>query len=220
MDFISPVYPSNFDDFSPFFNSGGTDDEFAYGLGEVSPYDFDQTLSIFKSSDGFGLQFSQHLGSDSIWGSSVASAQDDAHFWNQDITTAATNVPEPCMNASRPPKADNGTPPSETTTPPKRSHKRQSPRRKDSAGNATRERNRLSATRCREKRKKHIMELETAVSQLDARRSSMQTECTKLKEQVDLIKDQLMAHAHCNHDEIDEWIRHEAKRFVKREILA
>lgn len=47
----------------------------------------------------------------------------------------------------------------------------------------------------------------------------MQAVCYKLKEQVGSIKDLLMAHAHCNHYEIDEWIRDEARRFVENDYL-
>ena len=73
--------------------------------------------------------------------------------------------------------------------------------------------------RCRDRKKKHIKELEEILSKLDARRSSMQAVCYKLKEQVGSIKNLLMAHAHCNHYEIDEWIRHEARRFVENDFL-
>lgn len=64
-----------------------------------------------------------------------------------------------------------------------------------------------------------MKELEDVLSQLDARQSSIQIKHTKLKEQVDLIKDQLIAYVHCNHDEIDQWVRHEARRFVKNDML-
>lgn len=100
-----------------------------------------------------------------------------------------------------------------------RGRKRQCAKRQDSASNATRERNRRAAMRCRDRKKKHVRELEEILSKLDARRSSMQAVCYKLKEQVGSIKDLLMAHAHCNHYEIDEWIRHEARRFVENDFL-
>ncbi|KAI6780076.1 Cyclic AMP-responsive element-binding protein-like protein [Emericellopsis cladophorae] len=78
------------------------------------------------------------------------------------------------------------------------------------------ERNRIAASKCRQKKKAWVSDLETQKSELENTNRSLQRECTELVEQVTQLKNELMGHAGCADSNIDGWLETEAKRFVQR----
>ncbi|KAI1805418.1 hypothetical protein F4811DRAFT_222214 [Daldinia bambusicola] len=76
------------------------------------------------------------------------------------------------------------------------------------------ERNRAAATKCREKKKEWVTDLEETRLDLENQHNLLKKEHSFLKNEITLIKSQLMDHANCNDPNIDRWIENEAKRFV------
>jgi len=76
------------------------------------------------------------------------------------------------------------------------------------------ERNRQAASKCRRKKKEWITDLEEARSELEITHSQLTTERSGLVSEVSMMKHQLMSHAGCNDQNIDNWIENEARRFV------
>ncbi|KAI1074130.1 hypothetical protein F5B20DRAFT_468664 [Whalleya microplaca] len=78
------------------------------------------------------------------------------------------------------------------------------------------ERNRVAATKCRQKRKEWVSDLEETRFGLESQNTHLQIEYSSLVSEVCQIRAQLMTHASCNDPNIDKWIENEAKRFVLR----
>ncbi|KAI1390995.1 uncharacterized protein F4822DRAFT_426848 [Hypoxylon trugodes] len=76
------------------------------------------------------------------------------------------------------------------------------------------ERNRVAATKCRQKKKEWVSDLEEARFGLESQNNHLQMEYTSLRDEITHIKSQLMEHASCNDPNIDKWIENEAKKFV------
>ncbi|KAI1475405.1 hypothetical protein F4774DRAFT_413928 [Daldinia eschscholtzii] len=76
------------------------------------------------------------------------------------------------------------------------------------------ERNRAAATKCRQKKKEWVTDLEETRFDLESQHNDLKKEYSNLKNEITLIKSQLMDHANCNDPNIDKWIENEAKRFV------
>ncbi|PNY23313.1 Cyclic AMP-dependent transcription factor ATF-7 [Tolypocladium capitatum] len=78
------------------------------------------------------------------------------------------------------------------------------------------ERNRVAASKCREKKKQWVHDLESTKCELEQQHASLQAECAGLLEEATQIKNWLMGHAGCGDAKIDAWIGNEAMRFVQR----
>ncbi|UKZ72540.1 hypothetical protein TrVFT333_000170 [Trichoderma virens FT-333] len=78
------------------------------------------------------------------------------------------------------------------------------------------ERNRIAASKCRQKKKEWVLELEETKSGMELRHNSLRVEYFALLDEVTRIKNQLMAHAGCNDPNINFWIEKEALRYVER----
>ena len=78
------------------------------------------------------------------------------------------------------------------------------------------ERNRVAASKCREKKKQWVQDLESAKAELEQQHASLQAECASLLDEATQIKNWLMEHATCGDANIDAWIGNEAMRFVQR----
>ncbi|KAI0166872.1 hypothetical protein GGR52DRAFT_78189 [Hypoxylon sp. FL1284] len=76
------------------------------------------------------------------------------------------------------------------------------------------EKNRAAATKCRQKKKEWVSELEEARFGLESQNNHLQMEYSSLRNEITQIKSQLMEHASCNDHNIDKWIENEAKRYV------
>ncbi|KAF4975385.1 hypothetical protein FZEAL_7836 [Fusarium zealandicum] len=77
-------------------------------------------------------------------------------------------------------------------------------------------RNRIAASKCRQKKKEWVNNLEETRYGLEHQHSSLQMEYNGLVDEVSRMKTQLMQHAACNDPNIDQWIENEARKFVQR----
>ncbi|KAH8656482.1 hypothetical protein BGZ61DRAFT_466638 [Ilyonectria robusta] len=82
------------------------------------------------------------------------------------------------------------------------------------------ERNRMSALKCRQRKKKQVRELQENLEVLGSRHSILQIEFRELRGEVSKVKNLLIAHSGCNNAEIDNWIKYEATEFVKIELTS
>ncbi|KAJ6440181.1 bZIP transcription factor domain-containing protein [Purpureocillium lavendulum] len=80
------------------------------------------------------------------------------------------------------------------------------------------ERNRIAASKCREKKKQWVHDLEARKSELEAQHAGLHAELASLADEVTTIKNYLMGHASCGDANIDLWIENEALRFVHRSV--
>ncbi|UNI19468.1 hypothetical protein JDV02_005650 [Purpureocillium takamizusanense] len=80
------------------------------------------------------------------------------------------------------------------------------------------ERNRIAASKCREKKKQWVHDLEARKSELEAQHAGLHAELASLTDEVTQIKNYLMDHASCGDANIDLWIENEALRFVHRSV--
>lgn len=78
------------------------------------------------------------------------------------------------------------------------------------------ERNRVAASKCRQKKKEWVHELEESKAEMEAKHVELQREYTVLLGEVSMIKNLLMRHAGCKDPNIDQWIGLEAKKFVQK----
>jgi len=77
------------------------------------------------------------------------------------------------------------------------------------------ERNRIAASKCREKKKQYVSDLEETKIGLETQHAHLQMEYNGLLGEVSGLKHHLMAHAKCNDPNIDRWLDNEARRFVQ-----
>ncbi|KAL2262796.1 hypothetical protein VTK26DRAFT_9435 [Humicola hyalothermophila] len=77
------------------------------------------------------------------------------------------------------------------------------------------ERNRIAASKCREKKKLYVSELEETKISLEAQHTQLQMEYNSLVGEISGLKHSLMAHAKCNDPNIDRWLNNEARKFVE-----
>lgn len=77
-------------------------------------------------------------------------------------------------------------------------------------------RNRIAASKCRQKKKEWVNNLEETRHGLEHQHSTLQTEYNDLLGEVSKMKNQLMQHAGCNDSNINQWIENEARKFVQR----
>lgn len=85
----------------------------------------------------------------------------------------------------------------------------------DSKRNRFLERNRIAASKCRQKKKEWVHDLEETKHELESRNSSLHMEHNALVAELTKMKNALMSHANCRNINIDQWIENEARRFVQ-----
>ncbi|SCO52928.1 uncharacterized protein FFMR_11247 [Fusarium fujikuroi] len=77
-------------------------------------------------------------------------------------------------------------------------------------------RNRIAASKCRQKKKVWIRELEETTKDLEIEHNALHSQYTDLMGELTTIKNQLMDHASCNDANISQWLDNEAKKYVQR----
>ncbi|KAK4151316.1 hypothetical protein C8A00DRAFT_17279 [Chaetomidium leptoderma] len=77
------------------------------------------------------------------------------------------------------------------------------------------ERNRIAASKCREKKKLYVSDLEDSKIGLERLHGELQSEVNDLTAEISALKHRLMGHAKCNDPNIDRWLNNEARRFVQ-----
>ncbi|KAK7211893.1 hypothetical protein V2G26_019071 [Clonostachys chloroleuca] len=78
------------------------------------------------------------------------------------------------------------------------------------------ERNRIAASKCRQKKKDWMHELEETERLLQSKHHNLQHEYSTVSEAVFQMKNLLMAHWSCRDHDIDQWINDEARKFVQQ----
>lgn len=76
------------------------------------------------------------------------------------------------------------------------------------------ERNRVAASKCREKKKEFVSKLEETKITLERKHHQLQMDYNSLVSEVGTLKHELMTHAKCDDPNIDRWLAIEAARFV------
>lgn len=77
-------------------------------------------------------------------------------------------------------------------------------------------RNRIAASKCRQKKKVWQHNLEEQKSDLETQHSLLQKEYNNLLNEASQMKNHLMAHASCNDRRIDQWVENEAMQFIDK----
>ncbi|KAI6767529.1 hypothetical protein HG530_005538 [Fusarium avenaceum] len=77
-------------------------------------------------------------------------------------------------------------------------------------------RNRIAASKCRQKKKEWVSNLEDTRYSLEHENNNLHKQYNGLVDELSTIKNQLMEHASCNDANINQWLDNEAKRFVQR----
>lgn len=77
------------------------------------------------------------------------------------------------------------------------------------------EKNRIAASKCREKKKKWVHDLEHNKSQLERHNMDLRLEYRGLINELNQTKSMLMSHADCNDPNITEWLNNQARRIVQ-----
>ncbi|KAF9768520.1 hypothetical protein IL306_014197 [Fusarium sp. DS 682] len=77
-------------------------------------------------------------------------------------------------------------------------------------------RNRIAASKCRQKKKEWVSNLEDTRYGLEHENHVLHKQYNGLVDELSTIKNQLMQHASCNDANIDQWLDNEAKKFVQR----
>lgn len=114
----------------------------------------------------------------------------------------ASNSPNTKENASK------------TTSKSKRGHRRS---RSDSEKKAqVKQRNRVAASKCRQKKKVKVDELKEMQSLLEAQNNELRMQFQRLREEIGQVKSDLINHTGCNDANINRWVENEAKGFVKK----
>ncbi|KAM0340859.1 hypothetical protein ACHAPU_010275 [Fusarium lateritium] len=77
-------------------------------------------------------------------------------------------------------------------------------------------RNRIAASKCRQKKKEWVSNLEETRYGLEHENNALHKQYNGLVDELSTIKTQLMQHASCNDANINQWLDNEAKKFVQR----
>lgn len=77
------------------------------------------------------------------------------------------------------------------------------------------EKNRIAASKCRQKKKVFVSELEQTKIDLERQNAHLHVEFITLLNDVSRIKNELMLHAGCKDPNIDRWFEVEARKFVQ-----
>ncbi|EXM26320.1 hypothetical protein FoTM2_011085 [Fusarium oxysporum f. sp. vasinfectum] len=77
-------------------------------------------------------------------------------------------------------------------------------------------RNRIAASKCRQKKKEWMSQLEETRKDLEGENNALHKQYNGLVDELSTIKNQLMQHASCNDANIDQWLDNEARKYVQR----
>jgi cyclic AMP-dependent transcription factor ATF-2 len=131
----------------------------------------------------------------------TSSLSSDTSGSSGSLTSAATDITEPDHE-----------PPKKRTRATRKVKKEAA---EDDMRNKFLERNRVAASKCREKKKEFVSKLEETKITLERKHTQLQVEYNALITEVGGLKHDLMTHAKCNDANIDKWIANEARKFVQ-----
>ncbi|KAL6866711.1 hypothetical protein J3F83DRAFT_740901 [Trichoderma novae-zelandiae] len=78
------------------------------------------------------------------------------------------------------------------------------------------QRNRVAASKCRQKKKEKVDELKEMKSSLEARNKQLHLEFQRLRQELGQIKSQLIHHTDCGDPNINRWVENEAQSYVQK----
>ncbi|KAH0523763.1 hypothetical protein TsFJ059_008723 [Trichoderma semiorbis] len=78
------------------------------------------------------------------------------------------------------------------------------------------QRNRVAASKCRQKKKEKVDELKEIKQSLEARNHDLHVEYQRLRQEIGRVKSDLIHHTECNDPNIDRWVENEAKGYVQK----
>ncbi|KAL6820960.1 hypothetical protein J3E69DRAFT_340438 [Trichoderma sp. SZMC 28015] len=78
------------------------------------------------------------------------------------------------------------------------------------------QRNRVAASKCRQKKKEKVDELKEIKQSLEARNHELHVEFQRLRQEIGRVKSDLIHHTECNDPNIDRWVENEAKGYVQK----
>lgn len=78
------------------------------------------------------------------------------------------------------------------------------------------QRNRVAASKCRQKKKEKVDELKEIKSSLEARNTDLHMEYQRLRREIGHVKSDLIRHTECNDPNISRWVENEAKGYVQK----
>lgn len=85
----------------------------------------------------------------------------------------------------------------------------------DARRNKFLERNRVAASKCRQKKKEWMHSLEETKAELEKTHTSLHETLNGLLAEISVMKEHLMMHANCGDQNIDQWFVTEARKFVE-----
>ncbi|KAL7925865.1 hypothetical protein ACQKWADRAFT_202866 [Trichoderma austrokoningii] len=100
------------------------------------------------------------------------------------------------------------------TTKTKKGHRRA--RSETEAKEQVKQRNRVAASKCRQKKKVKTDELKEMQLHLEAQNNDLRNEFQRLREEVGQLKSVLINHNSCNDPNINRWVANQAQGFVKK----
>lgn len=77
------------------------------------------------------------------------------------------------------------------------------------------ERNRVAASKCRQKKKEWMHSLEETKAELEKTHTTLHETLNGLLAEISVMKEHLMMHANCGDQNIDRWFANEARKFVE-----
>ncbi|KAK1730348.1 bZIP transcription factor [Colletotrichum acutatum] len=118
---------------------------------------------------------------------------------------------------SRPSKSSRAADPYDASPPRKKGRKGKAPEQNDQDPKRDKflERNRVAASKCRQKKKEWVSDLQETKQGLENQHAQLQMEYNGLVDEVTRMKNELMSHANCNDPNINLWLDNEARRFVQ-----
>ncbi|PNP58803.1 hypothetical protein THARTR1_01051 [Trichoderma harzianum] len=78
------------------------------------------------------------------------------------------------------------------------------------------QRNRVAASKCRQKKREKVDELKEIKQSLEARNRDLHVEYQRLRQEIGQVKSHLIHHTECNDPNIDRWVENEAKGYVQK----
>ncbi|KAK1965935.1 bZIP transcription factor [Colletotrichum sublineola] len=114
-------------------------------------------------------------------------------------------------------KSSRTTDPSDASPPRKKGKRGKAPAQDVHEGKRDKflERNRIAASKCRQKKKEWVSDLQETKQGLENQHAQLQMEYNGLVDEVTRMKNELMSHASCNDPNINLWLENEARRFVQ-----
>lgn len=78
------------------------------------------------------------------------------------------------------------------------------------------QRNRVAASKCRQKKKAKVDELKEIKSSLEARNNDLHMEYQRLRQEISQVKSDLIHHTECNDSNINQWVENKTKGYVEK----